>query len=74
LPYTVFPDGATVVIDNNRAREPDAAVQADAAGNLDSVVLDAPVIVVEVTSPSSSWTIPATKCPSISLSPALSIA
>jgi Uma2 family endonuclease len=53
LPYTVFPDGATVVIDNNRAREPDAAVQADAAGNLDSVVLAAPIIVVEVTSPSS---------------------
>jgi Uma2 family endonuclease len=53
LPYTVFPDGATVVIDNEHAREPDAAVQGDVAGNPDSTVLDAPVIVVEVTSPSS---------------------
>ncbi|MFZ1102065.1 MAG: Uma2 family endonuclease, partial [Hyphomicrobiaceae bacterium] len=53
LAYTVFPDGATVVIDNEHSREPDAAVQSDAAGNPDSTVLDAPVIVVEVTSPSS---------------------
>jgi Uma2 family endonuclease len=53
LPYTVFPDGATVVIDNDHAREPDAAVQHNAAGNPDLVILDAPIIVVEVTSPSS---------------------
>ncbi len=52
-PYTVFPDGATVEIDNDHSREPDAAVQANAAGNPDSVILDAPVIVVQVTSPSS---------------------
>jgi Uma2 family endonuclease len=53
LPCTVFPDGATVVIDNEHAREPDAAVQCGVAGDLDSMVLEAPLIVVEVTSPSS---------------------
>src|SRR5262245_59988519 len=37
LPYTVFPDGALVIIDNEHAREPDAAVQHDAVGNPDSV-------------------------------------
>jgi Uma2 family endonuclease len=41
-----------VVVDNEHSREPDVAVQADAAGNLDSTVLDAPVIVAEVTFPS----------------------
>jgi Uma2 family endonuclease len=53
LRYTVFPDGATVVIDDEHAREPDAAVQHDAAGNPNSVILDAPIIVAEITSPSS---------------------
>jgi Uma2 family endonuclease len=49
---TVFTDGATVVIDEHYAREPDASVQCGAV-DLDSLVLDAPVIVVEVLSPSS---------------------
>jgi Uma2 family endonuclease len=53
LSCTVFPDGATVVIDDEHAREPDAAVQCGVAFNPDSMVLDAPLIVVEVTSPSS---------------------
>jgi Uma2 family endonuclease len=53
LPCTVFPDGATVVIDDEHAREPDAAVQCDAAFNPNSVILDSPIIAVEVTSPSS---------------------
>jgi Uma2 family endonuclease len=53
LPCTVFPDGATVVIDDEHAREPDAAVQCGVAFNPNSVVLEAPLIVVEVTSPSS---------------------
>src|SRR5262245_54629268 len=53
LPCAVFPDGATVVIDNEHAREPDAAVQRGVAGDLDSMILEAPLIVVEVTSPSS---------------------
>jgi Uma2 family endonuclease len=49
---TVFTDGATVVIDKHCSREPDAAVQCGPI-DLDSLVLDAPVIVVEVLSPSS---------------------
>ncbi len=53
LPCTVFTDGMTVVIDNHHAREPDAAVQCNVANDLNSMILDAPLIVVEVTSPSS---------------------
>lgn len=53
LPCTVFTDGATVVIDNEHSREPDAAVQCGVATNLDSMILEAPLIVVEITSPSS---------------------
>jgi Uma2 family endonuclease len=53
LACTVFPDGATVVIDNEHAREPDAAVEFGVTGNLDSMILEAPLIVVEVVSPSS---------------------
>ena len=53
LPCTVFTDGMTVVIDNEHSREPDAAVQYSVAVDLDSMILEAPFIVVEVTSPSS---------------------
>src|SRR6478672_6750335 len=53
LPCTVFTDGMTVVIDNEHSREPDAAVQCNVATDLDSMILEAPFIVVEVTSPSS---------------------
>ena len=53
LPCTVFTDGMTVVIDNETSREPDAAVQCGVAIDLDSMVLQAPLIVVEITSPSS---------------------
>jgi Uma2 family endonuclease len=53
LPCTVFPDGMTIVIDNEHSREPDAAVQCGVAINLDSTVLEEPLIVVEITSPSS---------------------
>jgi Uma2 family endonuclease len=53
LPCTVFPNGMTVVIDDQHAREPDATVQCGAPIDLDSMTLDAPLIVVEVTSPSS---------------------
>jgi Uma2 family endonuclease len=53
LPCTVFTDGMTVVIDNEHSREPDAAVQCNVATDLDSMILEAPLIVVEVTSPSS---------------------
>jgi Uma2 family endonuclease len=53
LPCTVFTDGMTVVIDNEHSREPDAAVQCNVSTDLDSTILEQPLIVVEVTSPSS---------------------
>jgi len=53
LPCTVFTDGMTVVIDNEHSREPDAAVQCGIAADLDSMILEAPLIVVEITSPST---------------------
>jgi Uma2 family endonuclease len=53
LPCTVFTDGMTVVIDKECSREPDAAVQCGVATDLDSTILEAPLIVVEVASPSS---------------------
>src|SRR5688572_6221838 len=52
LPCTVFTDGMTVAIDNEHAREPDAAVQCGVTIDPDSMLLEAPLIVVEVTSPS----------------------
>ena len=53
LPCTVFTDGMTVVIDNEHSREPDAAVQCGVSTDLNSMSLEQPLIVVEVTSPSS---------------------
>ena len=53
LPCTVFPDGVTVVINESTAREPDACVQCGVKPNLDALTVEAPLIVVEVVSPSS---------------------
>jgi Uma2 family endonuclease len=53
LPCTVFTDGMTVKIDEYTAREPDASVQCCAKVDPDMIILDAPLIVVEVISPSS---------------------
>ena len=53
LACTVFTDGMTVLIDSETSREPDAAVQCGVAADLDSMVLEAPLLVVEVSSPSS---------------------
>ena len=53
LPCTVFTDGMTVVIDDEHAREPDAAVQCGVAFDPNTLILEAPLIVVEVISPSS---------------------
>lgn len=53
LPCTVFTDGMTVKIDQHTAREPDAAVQCGTTIDPNSIVLDTPIIVVEVISPSS---------------------
>jgi len=53
LPCTVFTDGVAVVIDDRNTREPDASVQCGVDVDLDSMTLEAPMIVVEVASPSS---------------------
>lgn len=53
LPCAVFTDGMTVVIDDETSREPDAAVQCGVSVHPDSTVLEAPLIVVEVASPST---------------------
>jgi Uma2 family endonuclease len=53
LPCTVFTDGITVVIDDQNTREPDATVQCGVDVDLDSTIAAAPLIVVEVVSPSS---------------------
>jgi Uma2 family endonuclease len=53
LPCTVFTDGIAVVIDDRNTREPDASVQCGVDVDLDSMILEAPMIVVEVASPSS---------------------
>jgi Uma2 family endonuclease len=52
LPCTVFTDGVNVKIDTWNARIPDCSVQCGPLGNLDSILVQ-PVIVAEVTSPSS---------------------
>ncbi|MDN2567493.1 Uma2 family endonuclease [Aquibium sp. A9E412] len=52
LDCEVFPDGMLVVIDDTTVRQPDAAVQCAPVAD-ESKVLDTPVIVVEVSSPSS---------------------
>jgi Uma2 family endonuclease len=53
LPCTVYTDGMTVVIDDEHAREPDVAVECGVAFNPNTLILEAPLIVAEVTSPSS---------------------
>lgn len=53
LPCTVFTDGVTVAINGDTAREPDASVQCGVEVDLDSVIIEAPLIVVEVASPST---------------------
>jgi Uma2 family endonuclease len=53
LPCTVFPDGVTVIINEISTREPDASVQRGVSADLDALTLEAPLIVLEVVSPSS---------------------
>jgi Uma2 family endonuclease len=50
----VLPDGATVVISDDTAYEPDAVVQCSPLGDLNGLVAKFPTIVVEVQSPSST--------------------
>jgi len=53
LPCVVFTDGVAVVINDHMTREPDASVQCGVGIDLDSMRLEAPLIVVEIVSPSS---------------------
>jgi len=53
VPCTVFTDGVSIVIDDQNTREPDASVQCGVDIDFDSMILEAPIIVVEVASPSS---------------------
>jgi len=53
LPCTVFTDGAGVVINDETTRLPDASVQCGIKVWPNRMVLEAPLIVVEVVSPSS---------------------
>jgi Uma2 family endonuclease len=53
LPCEVLPDGMTVKIDDHTAYEPDAVVHCGEALADDAVIVPAPVIVVEVLSPST---------------------
>ncbi len=53
LPCIVFTDGMTVVINENMTREPDASVQCGIDLDLNSTILEAPLIVVEIVTPSS---------------------
>jgi Uma2 family endonuclease len=53
LPCVVLSDGATVIISDDTAYEPDAIVQCSPLDDLDGVIVSAPTIVVEVQSPSS---------------------
>ncbi|MFD2183068.1 Uma2 family endonuclease [Rhodoplanes azumiensis] len=50
---TVFTDGAGIAIDERTVREPDATVQCGVDVDLDAMLVDSPLIVVEVVSPSS---------------------
>jgi Uma2 family endonuclease len=54
LDCIAMPDGTSVKISSRTAREPDVSVQCGKSPNADSMVLDKPVIVVEVASPSSA--------------------
>jgi Uma2 family endonuclease len=53
LPCTVFTDGVGVVINDNTTRIPDASGQCGVKLKPRSMVLETPLIVLEVTSPSS---------------------
>lgn len=53
LDCTVLVDGTTIVIDDETARRPDVSIQCGSSPDAEAMTLDAPTILVEVTSPSS---------------------
>lgn len=54
LDCEVFTDGMTVVINEHRCYEPDAALQCGVKQDLESLILPHPLVVVEVASPTST--------------------
>lgn len=56
LSCVAYPDGPVVVVDENTARVPDASVECGVDQEPDSVTLKAPIILVEVLSPSTERT------------------
>ncbi len=54
LPCTVLPDGVTVAVDDVRARRPDVAMQCEGDVDPDALTCDAPLLLVEVASPSTA--------------------
>jgi len=53
LPCIVFTDGVSIALNEYTTREPDASVQCGDAPDLDATSIETPVIVVEISSPSS---------------------
>jgi len=56
LACVAYPDGPTIVVDENTARVPDASVECGVDQDAESTTLKAPVILVEVLSRSSERT------------------
>ena len=55
LPCEVFTDGVSIKTDTRTVREPDVSVQCSKPVDPDSMLIDAPIILVEVISPSSEF-------------------
>jgi Uma2 family endonuclease len=55
LPCEVFTDGVSVRTDKQTVREPDVSVQCSKPTDPDSMLIDEPIILVEVISPSSEF-------------------
>lgn len=56
LDHVVLPDGPTVVISGHQSREPDVAVQSREGIDWNSTTIDSPIVLVEVTSPTTMRT------------------
>jgi Uma2 family endonuclease len=66
LPGEALPDGMMVKIDEHTAYQPDAVVHCDQPLPDDAIIVPAPVIVVEVLSPTTKRTMRAPSSPTIS--------
>ena len=54
LPCTVLPDGVIVAVEESRARRPDVVMQCGGGVDPDALTCDAPLLLVEVASPSTA--------------------